>query len=96
MKTAAGLFASLILSGCVGKYLPEPVELCILGFETAQCNDQRRPEGRQDYDRQTDLMTNYICTNPTDYASMEKYARDLRDRLLKTENQLAACRQGSR
>jgi hypothetical protein len=96
MKTVAVLFAILILSGCNGRYLPNPVELCILGFKTAQCNDQRRPDEAQDYDRPVDLMTNYICTNPTDYGSMESYARDLRDRLLKTENQLAACRQNQR
>lgn len=81
---------SLILvsaSNCSVKYAPKKVETCIHNEDnSAECNDMRKPESEQSYERTN--LTNYICTNTVDYNYLYDYANDLRQKLIRCENQL--------
>ena len=63
------------------------LESCIHNEDnSAECNDQRLDEDRQDYTRLD--LENYICTNPDDYNQGVNYALDLRKKLITCEAEL--------
>ena len=79
----------LILYSCK-QYPPPKTELCIAGeFGLFQCNDLRKIKRKQDYERSyPEQTTNYICTNPSDFALVRNYCADLRRDLIKCKKSL--------
>ena len=92
MTSVALLLVSLTLLSAASceRHKPPKTELCIVGdADTFLCNDQRLDDDRQDYDLvyPRDVL-NYVCTNPSDYAKLNGYCTDLRERLIKCEGDL--------
>jgi hypothetical protein len=92
MKIAKGSLLILLyaclnsFTSCSVKYAPPKVETCIHNQDaSAECADLRKPENEQSYERAD--LTNYICTNPGDKERLYNYCADLRDKLIKCENQ---------
>jgi hypothetical protein len=89
MKNALSLFVisiALVASSGCEKYAPPETELCINnGDDTLSCDDPRLPDGQQTYIKPMDEATNYLCTNPSDFAQIKDYCIDLRAELIKCE-----------
>lgn len=73
-------------SSCSVKYAPPKVETCVHNQDnSAECTDLRLPENDRQYS--TEKLENYICTNSDDYGLLYSYAANLREKLIKCENQ---------
>ena len=75
----------LLVSSCE-TYPPPKTELCLIGEGALVCNDARRPENQQDYEREITL--DYVCTNPVDFGRVFDYCVDIREKLVKCRKDL--------
>jgi len=86
-KNAAIFCVSLILLISCKKHAPPKTELCTARANDDSlilCNDSRRPNGSQDYDRFIKL--NDFCTNSADFNRLRDYCGDLRVKLIECES----------
>lgn len=94
MKHAVNLFAVwvilLTLNGCKSYVIPAH-ELCLVGVNSGQCNDTRKPKTAQNYDLRFDQMTNYVCTNPSDWGEQQVWWLDKLKRLEKCQVSPKQC-----
>lgn len=87
--------SSILLSvGSCDRKKPPKSELCLVGTnDSFQCNDPRLNDGQQDYDLvYPDDVVNYVCTNPNDYGILRNYCNQLREDLIKCEDNLDKSR----
>ncbi len=63
----------LLIIGCAGRHKPPKIELCIIGDAGLICNDPRLESDVRDYTIPIEDAKNYLCTNPDDYNTLQKW-----------------------
>jgi hypothetical protein len=84
MKWLIVLPLLLSVNKCQPPYPAPSGEICVHNQDSsAECTDLRLPEGERSYSNEN--LTNYICSNPTDFQMYQDHIYELRSKLISCE-----------